>query len=75
MKALFADLPQAIDNLSEVLQKFEAYTLKQDVLLPKFDIPEDFIVQDDLVDGGNRGENKYLRHLTYEGAKKTIWRN
>jgi len=28
------------------------------------------IFEEDLLDGGKRGENKYLRHLTYEGAKK-----
>ena len=25
---------------------------------------------EDETDGGKRGENAYLRHLTYEGAKK-----
>jgi len=70
MKALFADMPEAIDNLSEMLAKFQGYTLRRDVLLPKFDIPEQFIVAEDAQDEGNRGENKYLRYLTYEGAKK-----
>jgi DNA polymerase-3 subunit alpha len=37
---------------------------------PKFDIPQEFLVTEDETDGGKRGENKYLRHLTYEGAKK-----
>ena len=44
--------------------------MKRDVLLPEFDIPEEFQHEDDLKDGGKRGENAYLRHLTYEGAKK-----
>jgi DNA polymerase-3 subunit alpha len=39
-------------------------------LLPKFDIPEQFIDSKDDEDGGKRGENAFLRHLTYEGAKK-----
>ena len=44
--------------------------MKRDVLLPEFDIPQEFQHEDDLKDGGKRGENAYLRHLTYEGAKK-----
>ena len=27
-------------------------------------------IEEDEADGGKRGENAYLRHLTYEGAKK-----
>jgi DNA polymerase-3 subunit alpha len=70
MKALFADLPEAIVNVQEIIDKTESYKLAREVLLPKFDIPEEFIVAADDEDGGKRGENKYLRHLTYEGAKK-----
>ncbi|RYD78051.1 MAG: DNA polymerase III subunit alpha [Sphingobacteriales bacterium] len=70
MKALFADLPEAILNIQEVVDKIESYKLAREVLLPKFDIPEEFLVVEDETDGGKRGENKFLRHLTYEGAKK-----
>ncbi|MDR6966588.1 DNA polymerase-3 subunit alpha [Flavobacterium arsenatis] len=70
MKQLFADLPEAIINIQEVIDKVEAYSLYRDVLLPKFDIPEEFFVVEDEADGGVRGENKYLRHLTMVGAKK-----
>ena len=70
MKKLFADLPEAIVNLKEVTDKIEAYSLYRDVLLPKFDIPEEFLVIEDEADGGKRGENKYLAHLTYLGAAK-----
>ncbi len=69
MKALFADLPEAILNISEVINKIEPFVLQRDVLLPNFAIPEKFLDPAD-VDGGKRGENAYLRHLTYEGAKK-----
>ncbi len=69
MKQLFADLPQAIATISEITEKVEAYELARGVLLPKFDIPEEFIHPEDAVDGGVRGENAFLRHLTYEGAK------
>lgn len=70
MKELFKDLPDAITNIQEVVDKIEVYDLSRDVLLPKFDIPEEFVNPLDEEDGGKRGENKYLRHLTYEGAKK-----
>lgn len=70
MKALFTDLPEAISNIQEVLDKIEAFTLARDVLLPKFDIPTAFKIVEDEQDGGKRGENKFLRHITYEGAVK-----
>ena len=70
MKKLFADLPEAIICTQEIVDKCEAYKLAREVLLPKFDIPEEFKHPEDEVDGGKRGENAYLRHLTYEGAKK-----
>ncbi|WP_026703433.1 DNA polymerase III subunit alpha [Flavobacterium soli] len=70
MKQIFADLPEAIINIQEVIDKVEAYSLYRDVLLPKFDIPEEFFVAEDEADGGVRGENNYLRHLTMVGAKK-----
>ena len=70
MKALFRDIPEAITNIQEVVDKVEAFQLARDVLLPAFDIPDEFKDDTDLTDGGKRGENAYLRHLTYEGAKK-----
>ncbi len=59
MNLLFKDLPEAISNTEEVVNKIEDYQLAREVLLPKFDIPDDFENEDD-----------YLRHITYEGAKK-----
>jgi DNA polymerase-3 subunit alpha len=70
MKALFADVPEAILNIQSIVDKIEIYKLAREVLLPKFDIPEEFLVAEDEEDGGKRGENKFLRHLTYVGAKK-----
>lgn len=70
MKELFVDLPDAITNIQEIVDKTEPYTLARDVLLPAFDIPEKFQDVKDQEDEGKRGENNYLRHLTYEGAKK-----
>ena len=70
MKKLFADLPEAISNIQEIVDKIEIYTLAREVLLPAFDIPEKFQSKEDKVDGGKRGENSYLNHLTFVGAKK-----
>ena len=69
MKQLFADLPEAIINIQEIIDKVETYSLYRDVLLPKFKIPDEFEVPKDAEDGGVRGENNYLRDLTYKGAK------
>jgi DNA polymerase-3 subunit alpha len=69
MKTIFADLPEAISNIQEIVDKIEPFTLARDVLLPAFDIPEKFKDSKDEEDGGKRGENNFLRHLTYEGAK------
>lgn len=70
MKALFADLPEAILNIGKILDKVEIYSLHREVLLPKFEIPEAFMVEEDKLDNGKRGENNFLRHLAFEGATK-----
>jgi DNA polymerase-3 subunit alpha len=70
MKKLFQDLPEAIINVQEIIDKVETYSLYRDVLLPKYAIPDEFINPEDAIDGGVRGENAYLRYLTMEGAKK-----
>lgn len=70
MKQLFADLPEAITTTAEIAAKIERYKLERDVLLPKFEIPPEFVDPQDEEDGGKRGENNYLRHLTYVGAEK-----
>ena len=70
MKALFADLPEAIINIQEIVDKIEIFTLARDVLLPAFDIPEEFKDAADEEDKGKRGENNFLKHLTFVGAKK-----
>jgi DNA polymerase III subunit alpha len=59
MKSLFHDLPEAINTISEIIDKVETYELKRQVVLPKFEIPAGF-----------ESEDNYLRHLTYEGAKR-----
>jgi DNA polymerase-3 subunit alpha len=68
MKSLFKDLPDAILNIEKLVEKIEPFELAREVLLPKFDIPEAYLVENDP--DGKLGENMFLRHLTYEGAKK-----
>lgn len=70
MKELFADIPEAIESIGEIIGKIEPFGLARDVLLPAFDIPEEFQDAQDLEDEGKRGENNFLRHLTYVGANK-----
>lgn len=70
MKTLFKDLPEAILNLGEIINKIEPYKLERKILLPKFDIPEEFKHPEDEIDGGKRGENAFLKHLAFEGAQK-----
>ncbi len=70
MKKLFTDLPEAISNCTEIVDKIEIYSLARDVLLPKFEIPIEFEVPEDKEDKGVRGENAYLKHLTFLGANR-----
>ncbi len=58
MSKLFSDIPQAIDNTNEIVGKIETLNLKRDILLPNYEIPANFLTQDD-----------YLYHLCYEGAR------
>jgi DNA polymerase III subunit alpha len=67
---LFKDFPSAIRNTQMIADSCEEYKLSRDVLLPKFEIPEEFTDPLDANDGGKRGENNFLRYLTYEGAKR-----
>ncbi|MTB49793.1 DNA polymerase III subunit alpha [Lewinella sp. W8] len=59
MANLFADVPESVANTMEIYDKIDTLELASDVLLPNFPMPAEFATQDD-----------YLRHLTYEGAKR-----
>lgn len=59
MKELFSDIPQAIENTQEIVDKIEELELNSKPIMPDFPLPEGFDNEDD-----------YLRHLTYEGAKE-----
>lgn len=69
MHELFGrDFPDAIDNIREILGKVEYYSLAHPIVVPVFEVPEEF-----AVDGDTRSEEaqkKYLRHLVWEGARR-----
>ncbi len=59
MGALFSDIPFALDNTLEIVDKVETPKLSRDVLMPNYVIPGEFNSQDE-----------YLRHLSFEGARR-----
>jgi DNA polymerase-3 subunit alpha len=59
MRKIFSDIPEAIDNVAEIISKVEKYKLDHDPIMPDFEIPSEFSDKDE-----------YLRFLTYNGAKK-----
>jgi DNA polymerase-3 subunit alpha len=59
MAALFSDIPQALSNTREIVDKIKTYSLNHDPIMPDFPIPGEFADADD-----------YLRHLTYKGAEE-----
>jgi len=62
MSKLFADLPASIDNTNEIVGKVETLKLKQDILLPNFVVPAEYLDMDD-----------YLRDMTFKGAKERYY--
>lgn len=59
MTKVFHDLPEALDNTNEIVDKVDLLNLKRDILLPFFQVPKEFSSQDE-----------YLEHLTWNGAKQ-----
>ena len=59
MATVFDDLPQALDNTNEIIDKIEVLDLKREILLPHFKVPKEFISQE-----------AYLEHLTWTGARE-----
>ena len=66
MTAAFKDLPEAIDNTNEIVDKVQLLNLKRDILLPAFPLPKEFQIHDD----SNLNQWEFLKHITYEGARK-----
>ncbi len=59
MRSIFSDIPEAVDNVGELVAKIEKYKLDHDPIMPDFELPE-----------GYTDDNEYLRYLTYLGAKE-----
>ena len=59
MYSIFSDIPEALENTMEVLEKIEVYDLNRDPIMPDFPLPENFTDADE-----------YLRYLTYKGAER-----
>jgi len=59
LEELFLDFPEAITNTLEIAEKVENYELDIKPIMPNFPLPEGFDNPDE-----------YLRHLSYEGAKR-----
>ncbi|MGI8600972.1 MAG: DNA polymerase III subunit alpha, partial [Chitinophagaceae bacterium] len=66
MISTFEDIPEAIDNTNEIVDKVELLNLKRDILLPAFPIPKEFQLHSD----SNLNQWEFLKHLTYAGAKE-----
>ena len=49
MNKLFQDIPEAIDNTNEIVDKVEHLKLKQDIMLPNFQIPTNYTSQDEYL--------------------------
>ena len=59
MNRLFSDVPDALENTLEVLDKVEVIRLDRDPIMPDFPLPQGFTDADE-----------FLRHLAYQGAEK-----
>lgn len=77
MSKIFSDLPEAIDNTNEVVSKIDLLDLKRNILLPAFPVPDEYKIhkKEEKLDKGtvspeSLNQWEYLKHLTYEGAKR-----
>jgi len=59
MRAIFSDIPEAIENVSGLVDKIEKYKLDHDPIMPEFELPGDYTDKDE-----------YLKFLTYKGAEE-----
>ncbi len=60
MTEVFKDIPEAIDNTQQIVDKVKPLKLERDILLPHFKVPAEF----------NDDQDAYLHHLTMEGARE-----
>ena len=75
MSKVFHDLPEAIDNTNEVVDKVELLSLTRDILLPNFPVEKRFEIHTKeetigkyKVSAESQNQWEYLKHITYEGA-------
>ncbi len=82
MAAVFADLPEALENTMEVAAKVETYSIDSDPLMPVFPIPESFgteeewatrFADEELFDEFTRNEKGEVV-LSEEAAQKKVKR-
>lgn len=82
MEAIFSDLPEALDNTHEILDKIEFYSLNNAPIMPFFDIPKEFgteeeyrarLSEKDLFDEFTQDENGNVV-LSQEEAEQKIKR-
>lgn len=80
MAAIFADLPEALENTMEIADKVEVYSIDSDPIMPMFDIPESFgseaeyrsrITEQELFDEFTQNE-KHEVVLSQADAEKKI---
>ena len=77
MSKVFQDLPEAIDNTNEIVDKVELLNLHRDILLPNFPIEKRFQVHTkeetigkNVISPEALNQWEYLKHITYEGANQ-----
>jgi DNA polymerase-3 subunit alpha len=77
MQKTFTDLPEALDNTNEIVDKVEPVHLTRDILLPNFPVAKRFQIHTKeetigkyKVSAESQNQWEYLRHLTLEGAEK-----
>ena len=80
MEAIFSDIPEALENTQEIVDKVEVYDIDSGPLMPKFPIPEEFgteesyrqkFTEKDLFEEFTRDENGN-EVLTAEAAEKKV---
>lgn len=81
MNEIFADVPEALSNTIEILDKVEIYDIEHDAIMPNFDIPKEFgtieeyksrITKEQLFDEFTRDEHGNVKLSSEEGEKKIV---
>lgn len=59
MLKAFSDVPEAVHNTMEIVDKVTEFSLERPILMPVFEVPEGF-----------KSQEEYLTHLSFAGAEK-----